>query len=215
MGLALASAAMSGSACAQGFLSEIQGGVLAHDVPILGEQSEHGADINGEVRFVSPVPNSWVADTPLGLRWMLTPRPHVGFEVNTSGDTSQVYLGLTWTAVLFRGVARPNDRIDFSIGFGPAFNNGHRHESSGHLGLGSNVLFHPYVELGLLGRPALERGAVFRPQLECRPGGGERGAGQFRRARRVGVLIPARDMADAWLRLSLRVGHRRSRPATG
>lgn len=136
------------TAHAQSILSETQLGVLAHDVPILGAQREHGADINGELRFVSPIPDAWVAGVPLAFRWMLTPRPHIGFEANTSGYTSQVYLGLTWTAVLFRGVVTPQDRIDFSIGFGPAFNNGHRTEDERHLGLGSNVLFHPYLELG-------------------------------------------------------------------
>jgi hypothetical protein len=35
-------------------------GVLAHDVPMPGGQREHGADINAELRFVSPVPNGLV-----------------------------------------------------------------------------------------------------------------------------------------------------------
>ena len=50
-----------GPAWAQGIVSELQIGILAHDVPIVGEQKEHGADINGELRFVSPVPNGWIA----------------------------------------------------------------------------------------------------------------------------------------------------------
>ncbi|HEY1933051.1 MAG TPA: acyloxyacyl hydrolase [Acetobacteraceae bacterium] len=148
LGLMLACAAAVPGARAQSIVSEAQLGVLAHDVPILGVQEEHGADISGELRFVTPVPDAWVADVSPALRWMLTPRPNVGFDANTSGYTSQVYLGLTWTAVLFRGVFRPQDRIDFSIGFGPAFDNGRRSASEGHLALGSAVLFHPSVELG-------------------------------------------------------------------
>ena len=94
-------------AAAQDIVSEVQMGVLAHDVPILGAQQEHGADINGELRFVSPVPGEWVAGVAPELRWLLTPRPNVAFDANTSGYTSQVYFGLTWTADLFRSVLSP------------------------------------------------------------------------------------------------------------
>ena len=136
-------------ASADGIVSDLQIGVLAHDVPILGIQREHGADINGELRFVSPVPNEWVADIPPAWRWMLTPRPNIGVDANTSGYTSQLYFGLTWTADLFRDVVTPQDRVYFAISFGPAFNNGHRFATRGdQLSLGSNVLFHPSVELG-------------------------------------------------------------------
>lgn len=136
-------------AAAQGLVSEVQMGVLAHDVPILGTQKEHGADINGEVRFVSPVPDRWVADVAPQYRWLLTPRPNVGMDANTSGYTSQAYFGLTWAADLFRGVLRPQDRVYFALGFGPAFNNGHiMTESGDHLSLGSHVLFHPSIEIG-------------------------------------------------------------------
>jgi hypothetical protein len=135
-------------ASAQGVVSELQLGVLAHDVPILGDQKERGADINGELRFVSPVPDDWLTGVAPGLRWLLTPRPNVGFDANTSGYTSQLYLGLTWTVDLFRGVLRPHDDVYLALGFGPAFNNGHTTAGSGHGALGSNVLFHPSVEIG-------------------------------------------------------------------
>lgn len=134
-------------AIAQSLVSEVQLGVLAHDVPILGIQSEHGADLNGELRFVTPVPNAWAAQVPTALRWLLTPRPDIGIDANASGYTSQAYIGLTWTAVLFHALVAPSDRFDFSIGFGPAFNNGRRIGSDDHLALGSSVLFHPSVEL--------------------------------------------------------------------
>ncbi len=134
-------------ASAQNIVSELKVGVLAHDVPILGDQQEHGADLNAELRFVSPVPDSWIADVSPVWRWMLDPRPNIGIDANTSGYTSQAYFGLTWTAVLWQGVFAPQDHIDFDIGFGPAFNNGHTSGSDSHLPLGSNVLFHPSVEL--------------------------------------------------------------------
>jgi lipid A 3-O-deacylase len=159
--LVLTCAAGLPSARAQSIFSEVQIGVLAHDLPVLGEQREHGADINGELRFVSPVPDAWVAGVPPAFRWMLTPRPDVGMDANTSGYTGQVYLGLTWTAVLFRAAVTPQDRIDFSIGFGPAFDNGHRTESARHLGVGSGVLFHPSIELAYWIDPRLSVSLYF------------------------------------------------------
>jgi lipid A 3-O-deacylase len=143
--LALPGAASTASA--QDIVSELRVGVLAHDVPILGDQREHGADINAELRFVSPVPDSWVADVSPLWRWMLDPRPDIGIDANTSGYTSQAYFGLTWTAVLWRGVFAPRDHIDLDIGYGPAFNNGHTSATGSHASLGSNVLFHPSVGL--------------------------------------------------------------------
>jgi lipid A 3-O-deacylase len=148
LGLALPALVAGAPASAQGIVSELQMGVLAHDVPILGEQKEHGADINGEVLFVSPVPDAWLAGVSPALRWLLVPRPDIGLDVNTAGATSQLYLGLTWTADLFRDVFTPQDSVYFALGFGPAFNNGHIWGSSGHAALGSNVLFHPSLELG-------------------------------------------------------------------
>jgi len=134
------------TASAQSIVSELRLGVLAHDVPILGEQREHGVDLNAELRFVSPVPDSWLANIAPPLRWVLDPRPNIGILANTSGYTSQAYFGLTWTAVLWQGVFMPQDHIDVDIGFGPAFNNGHT-VSKTHASLGSNVLFHPSLEL--------------------------------------------------------------------
>ncbi len=79
--------AMISPAQADPLISEIKGGVLAHDANFLGSSKEHGADINLEVLF----------DTPDILRPLWAPRPHVGVHVNTVGDTSQAYAGLTWT----------------------------------------------------------------------------------------------------------------------
>ena len=146
-----------------GILSEIKGGVLAHDVPILGEQKEHGADINGELLFVSPIPDDLVAGVGPHWRWMLQPRPTFGFEANTNGDTSQLYVSLTWTADLDTGgVLWPDHLVFLGISFGPAYNTGRHHSSSNkHLSLGGNVLFHPALELGVRLTPALSVSAYF------------------------------------------------------
>jgi lipid A 3-O-deacylase len=134
------------TASAQSIFSELKVGVLAHDVPIIADQYEHGADINAELRFVSPVPDDWLAIVSPPWRWVLDPRPNIGIDANTAGYTSQAYFGLTWTAVLWQGVFAPRDHVDVDIGFGPSFNNGHT-VSRTHASLGSNVLFHPSVEM--------------------------------------------------------------------
>ncbi|MBV8094123.1 MAG: acyloxyacyl hydrolase [Acetobacteraceae bacterium] len=150
LGLAALGLVFPNTASAQwSIFSELELGVLAHDVPVLGSRKESGADLNGELRFVSPVPESLVSGIAPPFRWMLTPRPNIGGSVNTSGYTSQFYFGLTWTAELFKDVFRPEDGVFFGIGFGPAFNNGHISTiSPSHKSLGSNVLFHPSLELG-------------------------------------------------------------------
>jgi hypothetical protein len=70
------------------FLSEVRLGTFAHDP----ESPESGSvDINGEILFVKPfsMPGSF---------WdFLLPRPSIGATINTVGNTSQVYAGLTWT----------------------------------------------------------------------------------------------------------------------
>jgi lipid A 3-O-deacylase len=70
------------------WLSEIKGGVFIHDVGVFGRSEEDTSPvINGEVLF-----------NLKGKIWdvIWSPRPHVGVSVNTGGDTSQAYTGMTW-----------------------------------------------------------------------------------------------------------------------
>jgi lipid A 3-O-deacylase len=130
-------------------VSEVHLGVLAHDIGVLGQQKEHGVDINGEIDFVSPVPDRLIAGIDPRIRWLLDPRPNIGIDANIDGYTSQIYFGLLWTADLFDAVLLPDDHIFFSVGFGPSFNNGyHSSPNSNHKSLGANVLFHPSLEIG-------------------------------------------------------------------
>lgn len=69
-----------------GVLSEIRLGALWHDQGPFSHQKEGGVDTNLEVLFVSP-------DI---LNMIGSPRPHIGGSINSAGDTSQAYLGLTW-----------------------------------------------------------------------------------------------------------------------
>ena len=134
-----------------GILTDVRLGILAHDVPVLGRQMEHGADVNAEAQFESFVPESALTGIAPDWRWLLRPAPHIGVDGNTGGFTSQLYFGLTWTVNLDNGgLLWPDHAVFLAIGFGGAFNNGHIHEpdTTEHLSLGSNVLFHGSVELG-------------------------------------------------------------------
>lgn len=73
----------------QGIVSEVKFGVLAHDVHIFSSsRKEEGADFNGEILFNLPA-------NPF-LSAVGSPRFHLGGSVNSDGDTSLGYLGLTW-----------------------------------------------------------------------------------------------------------------------
>jgi lipid A 3-O-deacylase len=134
-----------------GILTDLKLGVLDHDVPILGGHTEHGVDINAELQFQSFVPESAVGGIDPRLRWLLRPAPNIGVDGNTAGLTSQLYFGLIWTVNLDNGgVLWPNHAVFFSFGFGGAANNGkiYAPDTSDHLSLGANLLFHEQLELG-------------------------------------------------------------------
>lgn len=142
-------------------LDEVKFAVLAHDVGF-AEGKEHGADINGEILFASPVREEVAEAVPAYLRWAVRPRLDFGFEANTAGQTSLGYFGLTWTWLLAKNLLRPGDGLDFSIGIGPSFNNGLiRTSRPDRKSLGSHVLFHPSLELGYRITPRYEVSAYF------------------------------------------------------
>src|SRR3546814_14134530 len=57
---------------------------MTHPCPT--RRSSDLSDVNAEILFASP--------EFLSAIW--SPRPHLGVDINTAGDTSQLYLGLTW-----------------------------------------------------------------------------------------------------------------------
>lgn len=133
----------------RGVLSEVRVGLLAHDLPVLGPQREHGSDLNTELLFVSPVSEASVARIAPAARWLFRPRPDIGLTQNFYGYTSQEYLGLDWTASAARGLFRRQDALLFDIGFGGAVNNDPTLPSTrNRLHLGSNLLFHPSLQVG-------------------------------------------------------------------
>lgn len=167
-GLCLVGAAFLPGAVARAqsvpFIDEVKLGILAHGVG----GPEHGVDINPDLLFVSPVTKPMLAfiSLPEPLQWfvipLLRPRPDIGFEVNTAGQTSTFYFGGTWTWEFVRNVFRPGDGFNGSVIFGPSFNNGVivsrnvTRES-----LGSNVLFHIGGELGYEITPRYEVSLFF------------------------------------------------------
>jgi lipid A 3-O-deacylase len=114
-------------------LSEIRGGVYAHDIDLWSFHRESGTDVNGELLFVSPA--------FLDVLW--SPRPHLGATVNTDGNTSHAYAGLTWELPL----ASTGLFVDGNLGL--SVNNGRRDtDDPDRKSLGSPVLFRLGAALG-------------------------------------------------------------------
>ncbi len=87
-------------------IEEVRAGVLAHSVE--PSNAESGADLNVEALFRRSTPSS--GDGSL-LAQALRPRVHLGASVNTIGETSQLYAGLTWDAKLMPGL-----RLELTLG---------------------------------------------------------------------------------------------------
>jgi len=135
LALALALLLTASFACAEeadSIVSEIRGGVYAHDISFWSFNREEGTDINGEVLFTSP--------DFLEVLW--APRPHLGVTINTAGDTSHAYTGLTWEYDL-----PANFFVDGSLGL--SAHNGYLNTNkSDRKSLGSPVLFRVGAALG-------------------------------------------------------------------
>ncbi len=116
----------------EGIFSEIRGGVYAHDIDLWSFEREEGTDVNAEILFVSP--------SFLEAIW--APRPHLGATVNTSGDTSHMYGGLTWEYDL-----PANFFVDANLG-GSVHNGKLDTNDDDRKSLGSRVLFRLGAALG-------------------------------------------------------------------
>ncbi len=115
-------------------LDEVRLGVLAHNKGPIASHIEHGVQLNIEFLF----------DSPSFLDTILSPRPHIGGSVNTTGHTSFLYAGLTWTWDIYKGLF-----LDFSLG--GTVHDGWLESSdpapSQRL-MGSRVLFREAIEFG-------------------------------------------------------------------
>lgn len=113
-------------------IDELRLGLLAHDIGFLGHGKEEGGDANVEVLFKSPA--------FLDALW--APRPHVGLSVNSAGDTSQLYAGLTWSVEPFERVF-----VEFSLG-GTVHDGELDSAALDRKQLGSRLLFRESLSLG-------------------------------------------------------------------
>ncbi|HEX7075644.1 MAG TPA: acyloxyacyl hydrolase [Hyphomicrobiaceae bacterium] len=120
---------------ADGFIRELRAGALAHDVDGLwsGFSREDGTvDLNGEVIFSPSLPFLWGAI-----------RPALGGTINFDGGTSHAYLDARWEIETAGG-------LFFAAGIGAAVHDGDlKLEAPDRKALGSRVLFHIPLELGL------------------------------------------------------------------
>lgn len=115
-----------------GIVHEVSLGILAHDVGVLADPDEFGADVHFELRFVSPD----------FLDIIGSPYVHVGFDFNTGGDTSQVFAGLGYEWDFL-------DDYFAGFSFGGAVHNGETTGApAGAKELGCRVLFHGSVNFG-------------------------------------------------------------------
>jgi len=128
--------------------SEVILGVMDHDTSLLGGR-EKGADINPELIFSSPISDAAIANAPAWIHWALQPRPTIGGDINTAGQTDQAYLGATWSWYLKQDLINPGDGIVLDYFFGPGFNDGRIHDGTAERkALGSHVLFREGLDLG-------------------------------------------------------------------
>jgi len=115
-----------------GYLSEIRGGILVHDEGLFSRNKEDGIDTNFEVLFKSPS----ILDA------VYSPRPHLGATLNSAGNTSQAYLGLTWDWDFYRDYF-----LNFSLG--GAIHSGEKvTDDPKTKSLGCSVLFRESLDLG-------------------------------------------------------------------
>jgi lipid A 3-O-deacylase len=128
-------------AAAQRWIDEAKLGVLVHDIRAfgLGHPGEPGTDVNIELLFPSPA----------FLRIVGAPRPHLGFSVNTVGQTDVGYVGLTWSGRPWRSRLVLPDALFIAGTLGGGAHDGYLNKAPpGRKRLGSRLLFRQSVEVG-------------------------------------------------------------------
>jgi lipid A 3-O-deacylase len=137
------------------FIDEVKIGALGHDVGFLTHHVESGPDVNLEMLFKSP---DW-------LSVIGSPRPHIGADINTAGNTSDGYFGLTWGVTLIQNVFGAGDGIFANGSLGGAIQDGFVGSKGGEPPpgrkfLGSVALFRESAELGYQITPTISVSAL-------------------------------------------------------
>ena len=132
-------------------IDEVKAGGLAHDVTFLGRHVESGADVNIEMLF-----------TPPDLLAVIgSPRPHIGADINTSGNTSDGYFGLTWGISVIQNLFTRGDSVFLTGSLGGAVHDGFELTAPpGRKRLGSPVLFRESAEVGYQVTPTISISAI-------------------------------------------------------
>jgi lipid A 3-O-deacylase len=145
LSLAMLASALGASGAQAGIIDEVKAGVLAHDVGVLGDSVESGADIVGEMLFTSP----------RFLDAIGAPRPALGVSGNTAGKTDYLYLDLAWTATVWHQAPQSEEGIYVGGALGGAVHDGQLNQFVDHdKALGTRGLFHLAVEAGYRIDPA-------------------------------------------------------------
>ena len=132
-------------------VGELKVGGLAHDIGLGDRHVEGGADVNLELLFNSP-------DL---LRYIGSPRPHIGADINTSGNTTDGYFGLTWGIMLIQNLFGNGDGIFANGSLGGALHNGYLDGAPpDRKKLGSTFLFRESLELGYQINPVVSVSAI-------------------------------------------------------
>ncbi|MCH7936805.1 MAG: acyloxyacyl hydrolase [Proteobacteria bacterium] len=117
-----------------GLLSEIKIGALAQDQGPFSSNKEDGITAHVELRFASP-------DI---LKYIGAPTPHIGADINTSGNTNSVWLGVVWEWEVWK-------RFFVGWSMGGAYHDGETDKNSAPLDrkeLGCNPLFRLGINVG-------------------------------------------------------------------
>jgi lipid A 3-O-deacylase len=143
------------AAAQTGLIDEVKVGVLAHDVAFFTHHVESGTDINVELLFTAPDLLSVIG----------SPRPHLGADINTAGNTSDGYFGLTWGVTLLPGLIGGSDGVFLNGSLGGAVQDGLTGTQTtvpppGRKLLGSIFLFRESLELGYQIAPMLSLSAI-------------------------------------------------------
>jgi lipid A 3-O-deacylase len=132
-------------------VDEVKLGALAHDLGFLGHHLEKGIDVNLEMLFTPPDILSVIG----------SPRPHIGADINTSGNTSDGYFGLTWGIMLIQSLFGASDGVFINGSLGGAVHDGYINSGPADRKLlGSRVLFRESAELGYQLDPAISVSAI-------------------------------------------------------